>query len=444
MGSAHDFFDPFFVPSDDEALTFFSDISPWVAFATASDGVSLPIEGQGTIAVLAELEKEGSLTFTVQNEQKTVTLTFTAKPKSCNLQFNSSSEEQILLEEIPLTLIPTRVPGDYIFPQKKIPYWLSIDKNYGRIRFGTRMVNNRMTLVEAQLKEKKDKGVWEWKEKQYKVLEKLKIVKVEPNEKISQTRINRLPVVRDLPPVVASTDGVTLGELDSGTRVVFADLPTACQTLYHNVAGPKIVLNTSEFPDFYNAIHRSVITPGCWAYNKLKEKSKDHDPANGYLRITVGPNMVIASTVHEDAVLIVPQGNSPGVPYVMEIWPPGNSSPIHDHGNASAIIKVLEGQIDCTYYDSIDVGKPIVIGSVTFNKGAVTWLGEKQYQIHMLKNKYHMTCVTIQCYRYEDSDDQHSEFFRFIKDNKITNFAPNSDIQFSEFEEKMRHEWDQQ
>ncbi|GFF34327.1 cysteine dioxygenase [Aspergillus udagawae] len=428
MGSAHDFFDPFFVPSDDEALTFFSDISPWVAFAAASDGVSLPIEGQGTIAVLAELEKEGSLTFTVQNEQKTVTLTFTAKPNSCNLQFNSSSEEQILQEEIPLTLIPTRVPGDYIFPQKKIPYWLSIDKNYGRIRFGTRMVNNRMTLVEAQLKEKKDKGVWEWKEKQYKVLEKLKIVKVEPNEKISQTRINRLPVVRDLPPVVASTDGVTLGELDSGTRVVFADLPTACQTLYHNVAGPKIVLNTSEFPDFYNAIHRSVITPGCWAYNKLKEKSKDHDPANGYLRVTVGPNM----------------GNSPGVPYVMEIWPPGNSSPIHDHGNASAIIKVLEGQIDCTYYDSIDVGKPIVIGSVTFNKGAVTWLGEKQYQIHMLKNKYHMTCVTIQCYRYEDSDDQHSEFFRFIKDNKITNFAPNSDIQFSEFEDKMRHEWDQQ
>lgn len=180
MGSAHDFFDPFFLPSDDEALTFSSDKSPWVAFASSSDGLSLPITGQGTIAVLAELEKESSLIFTVQNEQKTVTLTFTAKTKTCTLQFESSSKDSDFTERIRLTEIPTRPPGDYIFPKKKIPYWLSIDKYYGRIRFGTRMVNNRMTLVEAQLKTKQDKGVWDWKKERYKVLEQLKIVKVEP------------------------------------------------------------------------------------------------------------------------------------------------------------------------------------------------------------------------------------------------------------------------
>lgn len=126
----------------------------------------------------------------------------------------------------------------------------------------------------------------------------------------------------------------------------------------------------------------------------------------------------------------------------MEIWPPGNSSPIHDHGSASAIIKVLEGQVKCTYYDSIDLGKPNKIGSITFDKGAVTWLGEKQYQIHKLENKDNMTCVTLQCYRYEDSADEYSEFFRFMSDeNTIKSFTPNSDMQFSEFEETIRHEW---
>ncbi|KAL4895636.1 hypothetical protein BDV59DRAFT_172863 [Aspergillus ambiguus] len=61
----------------------------------------------------------------------------------------------------------------------------------------------------------------------------------------------------------------------------------------------------------------------------------------------------------------------------MEIWPPGNSSPIHDHGNASAIIKALEGQNLCTYYSSLDIrgpdNEPQPIGSpVLLKKGDVT------------------------------------------------------------------------
>lgn len=43
-----------------------------------------------------------------------------------------------------------------------------------------------------------------------------------------------------------------------------------------------------------------------------------------YLRITLGQSL----------------GNSPGQPYVVEIWPPGHYSSIHDHGDACAVIKV--------------------------------------------------------------------------------------------------------
>ena len=44
------------------------------------------------------------------------------------------------------------------------------------------------------------------------------------------------------------------------------------------------------------------------------------------------------------------RGFSPGIPYVLEIWPGGCESPIHNHGNAYAVIKVLHGAIKVTIY----------------------------------------------------------------------------------------------
>lgn len=91
------------------------------------------------------------------------------------------------------------------------------------------------------------------------------------------------------------------------------------------------------------------------------------------------------------------QGDSPGIPFVLEIWPGGHYSPIHDHGNACAVIKVLHGSINCTWYDSLR--KPIEIGSANLRKGNVTWIGDNNYQIHRLHNPTPTVCCTIQCYR---------------------------------------------
>ena len=48
-----------------------------------------------------------------------------------------------------------------------------------------------------------------------------------------------------------------------------------------------------------------------------------------YLRVSVG----------------VPSGCSPGIPYVLEIWPAGHFSPVHNHGNAFGIVRMLHGSI---------------------------------------------------------------------------------------------------
>lgn len=51
-----------------------------------------------------------------------------------------------------------------------------------------------------------------------------------------------------------------------------------------------------------------------------------------------------------DCVLQCRQGDSPGVPYVLEIWPAGHFSPIHDHGDSNAVIKVVLTYTGFRYY----------------------------------------------------------------------------------------------
>jgi hypothetical protein len=112
---------------------------------------------------------------------------------------------------------------------------------------------------------------------------------------------------------VISGDSISLDVLASGLVTVPANLPPACQKLYGNVGGPNINLDTPDFYDFSKAIQHSVNTPGLIGYNLLEKKAEEFgkkDFTGTYLRITLGPDM----------------GDSPGPPYVLEIWPAGHVS----------------------------------------------------------------------------------------------------------------------
>lgn len=129
----------------------------------------------------------------------------------------------------------------------------------------------------------------------------------------------------------------------------------------------------------------------------------------------------------------------------MEIWPPGHYSPIHDHGKACAVIKVLYGSINCTWFDAIQENRePQIIGTpVKISKGDVTWLGEQQYQVHQLRNTYKTVCITLQCYQFEAEDTVHDEFFTWLDDKlKKEDFSPNSDMAFGQFVRLMKDEWE--
>ncbi|KAM0415812.1 hypothetical protein ACHAPT_013222 [Fusarium lateritium] len=73
----------------------------------------------------------------------------------------------------------------------------------------------------------------------------------------------------------------------------------------------------------------------------------------------------------------------------------------------------------------------------------MTWLGEKQYQIHQLKNNTDKVCITLQCYQFEEHDTIHDEAFHWMdKHLQIKDFIPNSDMAYGLFVQKMKEEWE--
>jgi hypothetical protein len=259
-------------------------------------------------------------------------------------------------------------------------------------------------------------------------LESLHTIKVEG---LTILRILRDPITGTVPLLVKPTEELTMDMIAAGQVLPKANLSLTSQKLYDCISGKQFKLNTPDFPDFTKAIEYSLATPGKWCYERIKQKATEFnkDKPNikeTYLRITLGKN----------------NGESPGIPYVMEIWPVGHYSPIHNHGGSSAIIRVLHGAIDVSLFPFLSPdAKPFA--TKEFKKEDVTWISPALNQIHQLKNKETNkdTAITIQCYMYEDSDTSHYDYFDYLNDSDQGQFEPDSDMEFLAFKEILHNEW---
>ncbi|MEG5001254.1 hypothetical protein [Microcoleus sp. B4-D4] len=316
---------------------------------------------------------------------------------------------------------------------KKHKYWISLDKKNRRLRFGKGYMHSQLCVFEFSFSDAGAAG----KENSFAWIENIRYVALcgawnEIDVKEIQHELWPLPVTIDLPPYIIRNEVVTLDEMESCLVTVVENLPQECQHLYANVAAPNILLNSPDFPDFADAINHSIITPGCICYEMLKSKAGEFgksDPKATYLRVTVG----------------VDRGDSPGIPYVLEIWPGGHYSPIHSHANSYAIIKILHGEIVAEYYPELSIDQQDYFTCAYLKKGDVTWLSNDFYQTHRLYNHKPEgeMCATIQCYEYGGNDRTHYEFFDYIDEEakQIKQFTPNTDWSYGEFKHKLKEEW---
>ncbi len=253
---------------------------------------------------------------------------------------------------------------------------------------------------------------------------------------VEPLKLLRDPITSSVAMKVCDTAHLTMDAVASGSVMPNANLSMISQKLYNCISGPNFVLDDPSFPEFSQAIEHSIRTPGLWCYERLKQKSTEFNPGGKpnpletYLRITLGQN----------------NGESPGIPYVMEIWPVGHYSPIHSHSSANAIIRVLHGSIHVSLFPFLCATKsgipPFAVAD--FNKGDITWISDTLNQTHQLRNlpSNKDTCITIQCYMYDEDDTQHYDYFDYIDENgKKQKYTPDSDMDFMSFKALMKREY---
>jgi len=298
-------------------------------------------------------------------------------------------------------------------------YWFSIDSQNQRLYAGIGEPRKETIIYQYQLNSSNKT-----------LLENLILVN---GTGMQITTLLRDPITAKVPLVVKDTNELSMESIASGEYMPKANLSQTSQKLYDCISGKNFVLNTPDFPDFTNAIEYSLATPGLWCHETIKKKATEFDKdkpnyKETYLRITLGEN----------------NGESPGIPYVMEIWPVAHFSPVHNHGGSTAIIRVLHGSINVSLFPFLgdDTVKPFA--KADFNVGDITWISPTLNQVHQLTNldTNTDTCITIQCYMYESSDTAHYDYFDYLDGSDTKQqFEPDSDMEFIKFKNLMKKEW---
>lgn len=376
----------------------------------AAASYALPVRGQGTVGFA--LKSSGPFTLTARGGPGSPALRWSVDLYGVKLVLLAEGGETELLT----------VAGVGLDASLACPYWFSFDCHNRLVRYGKGEMRLGTMLASCQLPPPPEKGEdpWVW-------ITGIRDVEVAAD--LAYVELWKDPVTIELPMRVVPHDSITMEDMAYGRVTVPASLTLTGQKLYDNVAGSSFVLDTPDFPNFSAAIKASILDKDGWCAKVLEKKANEfgkYDPDMTYLRITLGTN----------------QGESPGIPFVMEIWPSGNYSPIHNHGGSDAVIRVLHGEITVSLFAFLAPEETTPFAMKTFVKEDVTWISARLNQVHQLKNNDgDEPCITIQCYLYAEGNDEHHPFFDYLGDGRIEYFDPNSDADFLTFKRTMQEEW---
>lgn len=375
----------------------------------SADKVNLTVKGQGVVVFTAS---------------QSCTLHF------CDISGNTYLSVQFTDAAVLVNMKPSDEPlvdknnSKGLVNKEGAYYWFSLDAQNQRLYAGIGEARIETVIYSYQFPQDN------LRESRKKFLESL--VSVVP-ENLQVNSILRDPITRSVPLLVKNTDELTMDSVASGEYLPKANLSIVAQKLYDCITGKQFLLDAPDFPEFSQAIEHSIRTPGKWCYERLKQKSTEFDKdkpneKETYLRITLGEN----------------NGESPGIPYVMEIWPVGHYSPIHNHAGASAVIRVLHGSINVSLFPFLSGDQLEPFGKADFKKEDVTWISPTLNQIHQLKNldTNKDTCITIQCYMYKQGNTSHYDYFDYLDaSGKTQQYEPDSDMDFLDFKKQMKKEW---
>jgi hypothetical protein len=397
-------------------------------FTKATESINLIIHGQGVFlfSVVDETET-ASVSDSDSDTNPTVQFTIFNSDKTDGLEVILTETEFYVLRLLNSNKYDSQTKKGGLTSKSGAYYWFSLDSQNQCLQAGIGEPRVETACFTYQF-DPKDK-LWEANKI---FMESLTSISLPDN--IRPLRLIKNPITKAVPLLVKGTNELTMDDVAGTEYLPSASLSNASQIMYNCISGKQFILNTPDFLDFTEAIEYSIKTPGLWCNTRLKEKASEFgdkpNPLETYLRITLGQN----------------NGESPGIPYVMEIWPVGHYSPVHNHSSANAIIRVLNGSINVSLYPFLcnepEGVEPFAVKD--FKKEDITWISSTLNQVHMLKNleTNTQTCITIQCYMYDETDKIHYDYFDYLGTNNAKNqYEPDSDMDFNDFKKKMHEEW---
>ena len=421
---------------------------------------TFPVHGQGV--VIFNLTRNDPFSIIVKQVKRDKWIGVDVLDGKAQLVMKDTRPQQFILKSI-----TDQYSG--VDKGRKISYWLSYDRFHYTIMYGKGYRMEETTILKFDFMEGLNNTEQEQTRKQLQEFfnpteEKLIELQTEKPRSVQQALPSSLdhddtdslslidieksvdfdynPFVKNFPIFVYTGSLITFLDIEDGNYVFPQSLPQACQTMYYNIEDIELnYLYENDEVLLSDAIRYSINTEGCSLYRKLDAKANEfgtYKPDQTYLRVTLGLNYY----------------NSPGVDYVLEIWPVGHFSPIHNHGNAYAIIKVLFGGLTVHLYnkqaltDGSTEHDQAEIAHVDVKAGDVTWLTPNWYATHKLKNDTKDFCATIQCYAYSKEDKEHWPYFEYLADDDGPNgghftskFLPNSDYTFRELHDTVIAEY---
>ena len=314
--------------------------------------------------------------------------------------------------------------------EKTASYWLSVDRDGYVVKYGKGYIMLQTTCGTMDFSDEKYKEMLEEIKKTFCNAALPLYVMVFTDSEISMQgamidcektfQFKNYPLAGNKPQLVKDSSKVTMFDLDRGEFTFSDDLPMACRELYNIIKGLDLEFPENPVIKLSDAMHYSINTKGKFLQRILESKKGEFgDPSKVYVRVTMGPDL----------------RTGPGIPYVLEIWPSGCRSPIHNHGSACAIIKVLFGQIQISVYNKATNPATEMEPLLRFDgkPGDITWMDDNWYQAHELRNTSNDFCATIQSYRYEANDGIRWPGFDYIQDGvecEQETFLPTSDATF--------------
>lgn len=114
-------------------------------------------------------------------------------------------------------------------------------------------------------------------------------------------------------------------------------------------------------------------------------------------------------------------------PCVLEIWPGGHYSFMHEHSNSSGIVFGLAGRVDAMVYEKLDWNAK-KLGLVSIDRGQAAWLNRSTFQVHKLFCPLPPDEYAATFHIYTGCDD---DIFRYVHEKppyQVADFVTKSDI----------------